>query len=117
MKKMMMLVVLAVLMLVTISFVSSINANSVNGKKESPLYKLRTNRAIGVKIKGILEKIKVKFFSSRIFYIPSKLLQYNEELNFFRNAKFDDTSYCTYYCSYWDKGCPSSSEKFCETFD
>jgi hypothetical protein len=70
-KKIIILSVLVVLMLVGISFVSSAETNTNSEKKESPLYGIRTRKAIGEKFVNILEDIKTKFLSGkRMFFLP-----------------------------------------------
>jgi hypothetical protein len=72
--------VLAVFMLVTISFASAVETNQTNiDKKESPLYGIRTRRAISEKIVNIIENIKTKFFGERLFYPVFKGLIFDPE--------------------------------------
>ena len=61
---------LAVLMLVSISFVSSAEVSANVEKKESPLYKVRSRRAVGEKIGAILDNIKTKFLAGRMLFLP-----------------------------------------------
>ena len=61
--------IIVALMLVTIAFSTVVNSTS-DDQKESPLYKLRTRRAINEKIDDIIEDIKTKFIGERIFFIP-----------------------------------------------
>ena len=61
-----------VFMLIAISFVSVVGSSGVKtvvGKKESPLYKIRTNRAIRDKVGNIVENIKASFIRGRIFIV------------------------------------------------
>jgi hypothetical protein len=70
-KKILTTSILAVLMLVTITYASAINTSTAsNEKKESPLFKIRTRLAIGEKIGKIMENIKTKFIGNRIFFVP-----------------------------------------------
>jgi hypothetical protein len=69
-KKMVIMSLLAVFMLVSISFVSSAEVNSGVEKKESPLFKLRTRRVISEKIGNIIENIQTKFLGGRILFLP-----------------------------------------------
>ena len=70
-KKILIISILAVLMLVTISLASATNTNTTNTeKKESPLWTIRTKRAISEKINNIIENIKTKFLGERIFFLP-----------------------------------------------
>jgi len=61
--------IVAVLMLITISYATALNTTDVE-KKESPLFKIRTNRVIKEKISSIIENIKTQFLGGRIFFIP-----------------------------------------------
>jgi hypothetical protein len=68
--------ILAVFMLVTLSFASAINTNTANTKKkESPLYRLRTTRAISEKLNTIIKNIKTRFIGKRLFCLPVKLFE------------------------------------------
>ena len=79
-KKILIFGVLSVLMLVTISFSSAISANSEkDDKRESPLFKLRTQRALSIKLGNILEQIKTKFLGERIYMIPFSLMKLFDE--------------------------------------
>ena len=61
----------AVLMLVTASFVSVVGTNLENNKaKESPLYKIRTTKRVGDKLGNILDSIRSKFLGERMFSSP-----------------------------------------------
>jgi hypothetical protein len=81
-KKILIISILAVFMLMAISFVSVVGKNTSDAeKKESPLYGIRTKRAIGEKISNILENIKTRFLGERIFF-----LKFNQPTN-------RDTSY------------------------
>ena len=62
--------ILAVFMLVAISYATAVNNNTNTEKKESPLYGIRTRRVISEKITNIVENIKTKFLRERIFFIP-----------------------------------------------
>jgi len=78
-KKIVTITVLAVLMLITISLATAISTNITNTEpKESPLYGLRTRRAITEKIGTIIENIKTKFLGDRIFFIPFSSLYRND---------------------------------------
>jgi len=58
---------LAVLMLVAISFASGFSSGTTNaGKKDSPLYMIRTKIYLGEKIGRILEEVKTRFIGDRI---------------------------------------------------
>jgi hypothetical protein len=80
-KKIMIGSLLAVFMLVAISFISSAEVNTDVEKKESPLWKIRTRRSISEKISDIIENIKTKFLGERMFFLPklirTKFIQIN----------------------------------------
>ena len=69
--------ILAVLLLVTISYATAINTKDIE-EKESPLYKLRTRLAISEKISNIIDNIETNFLGSRIFCIPLSLRLYDQ---------------------------------------
>jgi hypothetical protein len=60
--------ILAVLMLVAISYATALGTTNVE-KKESPLYRIRTRQAINEKVSEIIKDIKAKFFGERIFFL------------------------------------------------
>ena len=93
-KKILVVSIIAVFILVAISFTSVVGLNTVKtaNKKESPLYRIRTRRAIGERIGKIIDIIKTRFLGNRIFFIP---------LQFFRNYYKDNDNFYTkdtYYC-------------------
>lgn len=66
-KKILLVSILAVFMLVAISFATAVSSNTTTTKgRESPLYKIRTNRAIKEKIGEIISNYK----GERLFYLP-----------------------------------------------
>jgi len=69
-KKILVMSILAVFMMVSISFVSSAEVNTDVEKKESPLYRIRTKREIREKLGFILENIKTRFLGERAFFLP-----------------------------------------------
>jgi hypothetical protein len=72
-KKILILSLLAVFMLVSISFVSAAEMNTDVEKKESPLFGIRTAKAINEKIGRIIDNIRTKFIGEKLFFIPSVL--------------------------------------------
>jgi len=71
--------ILAVLMLVAISFATTVSSNTTtNEKKETPLYKIRTKLAIGEQIKDMA----TKFLKTREFLLLQWLINKNEEDNY-----------------------------------
>ena len=64
--------IIIVFMLMAILFASAVTSNTTNAvRKESPLYGIRTQRAIGEKIENIIENIRTKFLGERMFFILS----------------------------------------------
>lgn len=74
-KKLLILSILAVFMLVAISFVSAVNITTTSEKKESPLFRIRTRRAIGERLSELRENIKSRFIGERIFSLPPQWLR------------------------------------------
>ena len=62
--------ILVVFMLLTITYVSTINAGIISKSKESPLYRIRTKGAIGERLGRIIDFIKTRFLGERIFFLP-----------------------------------------------
>jgi hypothetical protein len=82
---------LAVLMLVSISLVSSAEVNNDVERKESPLYGIRLNRrVINEKISEIIENIRTKFLGGRIFFLPIRWLKNKPRENLYY-VSGDDT--------------------------
>ena len=75
-KKLMIGCIGIIFMLVTITMVSAVSDNTTE-KKESPLYKLRTNRATNLKIK---EFIKTRFTQNRLFLFRENV-EYDKDLS------------------------------------
>jgi hypothetical protein len=70
-RKLLLISILAVLMMVTISYATAINIKTSEiATKGSPLYSIRTKKAIGEKISDIIDSVKTKFLGDRIFLIP-----------------------------------------------
>ena len=72
-KKILIISILAVLMLITISFASSTEINRDADRKESPLFRIRTRRAIAEKISEIVESIRTRFLGERMFFLTTAL--------------------------------------------
>ena len=84
-KKIIIISILAVFILVAITYVSAVNANTTDTEnKESPLWIIRTKSAIGEKISKISSIIKTRFLGERIFYpslrLLSRFLKNNEQI-------------------------------------
>ena len=70
-----MMSILAVFVLVSVSFISSAEVNADVEKKDSPLYRLRARQAISEKLDTIIENIKTRFIGERLFCLPIKLFR------------------------------------------
>jgi hypothetical protein len=88
-KKVVAISILAVLMIVAISYATAVNTTNTE-KKESPLYGLRTRRAITDKIGTILENIKTKFLGDRIFFLPYLLNQNSHHYRYLFDKEHTD---------------------------
>jgi len=83
--KLMLISILSVFTLISISFASAINTNTANsnGKKESPLFGIRTRKAIREKIGDMLRR----FVGERVFFLPfqwlKKLVDTEEQIPYF----------------------------------
>jgi len=75
-KKILSFSILALFMLLTISFASAINNTNTTNPigKESPLWRIRTRAHIGEKIVNIISK----FLGERMFMKPFQLLKSND---------------------------------------
>jgi len=90
-----MMSVLAIFMLVAISYATAVNTNTINNdEKESPLYGIRTKRAITEKIGNIIESIKTKFLGDRIFFLPFNRLIFRYNLDGGEYPSFKKTEDC-----------------------
>ena len=66
-KKLLVMSVLAVFMLLAISFASTVSSNTPKStRKKSPLFKIRIRKAIQEKISGFI----TRFVSERVFFLP-----------------------------------------------
>jgi len=86
MKKIVILVILIAVMFVTISYATALDTKENDEKKESPLYKIRTNNAI----RRSIQNIKTKFFGERIFFIPFLTLKNKNNLRERIENKYTD---------------------------
>ena len=76
MKKIILIVgTISILMLLTTSFVSVVGSNpATRESKESPLFKVRAQKALSIKLGNILEQIKTRFLGERIYMVPFSLM-------------------------------------------
>ena len=87
--------IIMVLILLTISITSAFEMNQNNNNIESPLFKIRKDRALGKDIKNIIENFITRFVGDRIFFLPfksliDKIINSNEQ-----NAWTDAGTLCT----------------------
>ncbi|MCK5030623.1 MAG: hypothetical protein KAR64_04090 [Thermoplasmatales archaeon] len=80
-KKLLVVSILAVLMLVAISFSTAVSSNTTTTvkKKESPLFDIRARRAINEKFGEVIENIKTKYIGERVFYSPIFMILKNKQ--------------------------------------
>ena len=80
-KKILIISIAAVFMLLIISFASTASSNTGKTveKKESPLFGIRTRRAINEKFGEVLENIKTKYIGERVFYSPIFMILKNKQ--------------------------------------
>ena len=104
-KKILSISILAIFLLVAISFASAVGTNTSDAeKKESPLYGIRTKRAIGEKIGNILENIKTKFLGERMFFLRFDKLSYERPAY---GLPFSKQILCTHgMCTILVSSCP-----------
>ena len=108
-KKIMVFSILAVFILVAISFTSVVGFNNekTNDKKESPLYKIRTGKFIGKRLWDIIDFIKTRFLGGRIFWIPFQLVR-----NLYKSSPLSPSGEYTCYTS----GCATICGWKCRTW-
>jgi len=77
--------ILAVLMLIAISFATTVSSNTAsNERKESPLFRIRTRLAIGERLKDL----STRFLRQRVFFLPIRWLSNGEDFSVRQN--FED---------------------------
>ena len=74
-KKILAISTTAVFILVAIPFASAVNITTVVEKKESPLFGIRTRKAISGRIGEVIENIKTKYIGERVFFLPFQWLK------------------------------------------
>ena len=121
-KKLLVVCILAVFLLVVISFTSVVGYNTSKPiKKESPLFGIRGRRAIYEKIGDILENIKTRYIGERLFFLPFKCFKDKGKL-YPRNFLKDPQSILcnwTDLCDWTEgEGCTTMpSFCYCESYD
>ena len=74
-KKILTISIVVVFMLLAISFASTVSSNTSKPiRKESPLFGIRTRRAVKEKIGEVIENIKTKYIGERVFFLPFQYL-------------------------------------------
>ena len=79
-KKLLLISFLTVFLLLTITFASAVNTSTPVKNKESPLFGIRTRRAVKEKIGEVVENIKTRFIGERVFFLPFIWLRNNNNL-------------------------------------
>ena len=79
-RKIFVIIIITFLMLMAISLASAINSNTIKQikKNDSPLFGIRTRRAIREKI---VDFIKTRFIGERVFFLPFQWLRNREDLS------------------------------------
>jgi len=77
-KKILVVSILAVFMLVVISFSTAVSSTS-DEQRESPLFRIRTRKAIGERLDNLKETMKAKFVGERVFFLPFQWLRNKDE--------------------------------------
>jgi hypothetical protein len=93
-KKILFVSVLAVVMLVGISFATAVNPSTTsnNKKKESPLFKIRTRHALGEKLIEMLKNFITKFLGERRFFLPFQWLKNRGDMSLWERLRLKEPS-------------------------
>jgi len=106
-KKLLVVSILAVFMLVAISFASAVSTQTASAtKKESPLFRIRTRKAIGERLDELKEAIRAKFIGERAFLLPFQWL---------RNKIHDDSMASIIYPTCYGNWC-TYEKTFCQPY-
>ena len=84
-------------MLASMSFISSALVITDVGRKESPLYQIRTKITISENIEEIVNKVHTRFLGDRIFFLPFVRIKYNPQYSDYKAASCDYTM-CLPFC-------------------
>jgi len=79
-KKLLIISILAVFMLMAISFASAVNTSTTVKRKESPLFGIRTRRAVTEKVGEVIDNIKAKYIGERVFFLPFQWFKINSDV-------------------------------------
>jgi len=96
-KKLLLISLLAVLMLVSLSFISSALVIKDFERKESPLYQIRTKKTISENVEEIVNKLNARFLGERIFFLPFVRIRYTPQHSEYKAASCDYTM-CLAFC-------------------
>ena len=110
-RKIIIVSILAVLMLITISYATAVNTIDAD-KKESPLYTIRTRQAITERISSFIDNIKTRFLGERIFFIPFASL-INDNTGYSRLIFFTKNTECSWRLITCDYTCGFHGETMC----
>jgi len=81
-KKILVISILAVFLLLAISFSTAVSSNTTTDEqRESPLFRIRTRKAIGERLDNLKETMKAKFLGDRIFFLPFQWLMNRDDLS------------------------------------
>jgi len=112
-KKLLVVSILAVFMLVAISFASAVSSNTMSDeKRESPLFRIRIRKAIGERLDELKEAIKAKFIGERLFFLSFQWLKNREDQpvsHRLAGAKIPDTVEFYPTCLKWGGWCTMGS--------
>ena len=79
-KKILIISIVAVFMLLALSFASTVSSNTSKPiRKESPLFGIRTRQAIKEKIGQVIENIKAKYIGERVFFLPFQSISLKQQ--------------------------------------
>ena len=75
--------VVSVFLLLAISFSAAVSSDITTTfkKRESPLFFIRTKRAIKTKIGTLMENIKAQFIGERVFFLPFQFLRDEDDIS------------------------------------
>jgi len=116
-KEILIISIATIFMLVAISFASAVSSNTMSDeKRDSPLFRVRTRRAIGERLDELKEAIKAKFIGERVFFLPFQWLMNRDDLSLRGGL---ETIKCTTGSSGWtcDSGvltCFGSTCRLCQ---
>lgn len=102
-KKLAVVGILAVFMLVTISYASAVNSEKDFEKKESPIFKVRTKQA---NYEDASENVDVQFIGSNQFLLPIPDLETSNDLSKSLTIRLFGCTWMSPGCATWRYTCP-----------